>query len=236
LIFHRPTWHCLERGLRPVTWQLERKIATLYRLGPTALPVEADVDSCNSASLATSLAGLGYPGFRHLRGGKKNPSVILLAAITANDVEVRVIEGLPWLIVEYNELNWEWLIREAKLRDVQNRLGSSLQWHVRLPKNVPRTRVPVGFENRGDVGTRSPGSRGHALPGVRFNGRAQASGIAFRRSPSLESAHRPGFSEITLCRVSIRPSRGTHFFTKSIRLSLIPSCVHCIGGFAMAML
>ena len=97
----------------------------LYSLGPTALPLESDsIDSWHSSSLATALARLGYPGFRQLRGARrKNPTVVLLAAIVASEMEVRVIEALPWLVVEYSDLDWEWLIREAKLRDVQNRLG-----------------------------------------------------------------------------------------------------------------
>ncbi len=82
------------------------------------------IDSWDSALLAAQLAGLGYPGFRHLAGGdRKNPAVVLLAAILANDVEVRVVEALPWLAVEYSDLDWEWIVREAKLRDAQNRLG-----------------------------------------------------------------------------------------------------------------
>lgn len=115
----------LERGRRPVTPRLGPKIAKLYHLGPTALPLESDrIDSWHSSSLATALASLGYPGFRQVRGAlRKNPAVVLLAAIVASEVEVRVIEALPWLAVEYGDLDWEWLIREAKLRDVQNRLG-----------------------------------------------------------------------------------------------------------------
>ncbi|HVW86917.1 MAG TPA: hypothetical protein VHB50_19660 [Bryobacteraceae bacterium] len=74
--------------------------------------------------MAAGLASLGYPGFRQLRGASpRNPALILLAAITANDVEVRVIEALPWLVVEYSNLDWAWLTNEAKLGDVQNRLG-----------------------------------------------------------------------------------------------------------------
>ena len=34
-----------------------------------------------------------------------------------------MLEAMPWLAVKYNTLNWEWLIREAKVRDAQNRLG-----------------------------------------------------------------------------------------------------------------
>lgn len=115
----------LERGRRRITADLSLKFAKVYCLGPTALPCSLDgIDAWDSASLAASVASLGYPGFRQLRGGcKKNPAVVLLGAIAAKDVEVRVLEALPWLVVEYNDLDWEWLIREAKLRDVQNRLG-----------------------------------------------------------------------------------------------------------------
>ena len=115
----------IEGGHRPVTARLASSIARVYRLGPTALPLVFErIDSWNSASLAAQLAGLGYPGFRYLaRRHKRNPAVVLLAAILAEDIEVRVIEGVLWLVAEYSDLDWEWLIREAKLRDAQNRLG-----------------------------------------------------------------------------------------------------------------
>ncbi|MGA9627291.1 MAG: helix-turn-helix transcriptional regulator [Bryobacteraceae bacterium] len=121
----QPYLALLERGRRPVTPPLGSRFVKLYSLGPTALPLESDsIDSWHSSSLATALARLGYPGFRQLRGARrKNPTVVLLAAIVATEMEVRVIEALPWLVVEYSDLDWEWLIREAKLRDVQNRLG-----------------------------------------------------------------------------------------------------------------
>jgi transcriptional regulator with XRE-family HTH domain len=115
----------LERGRRSVTARLASKAAELYGLGPSALPLESErIDSWSPASLAAALANLGYPGFRHLRRGhKKNPALVLLGAIAARDTEVRVIEALPWLVAAYSDLDWEWLMREAKLRDVQNRLG-----------------------------------------------------------------------------------------------------------------
>ena len=70
------------------------------------------------------MANLGYPGFRHLRFGRSlNPAVVLLAAVSCSDMEVRIVESLPWLAVAYHGLDWEWLTREAKLRDAQNRLG-----------------------------------------------------------------------------------------------------------------
>lgn len=115
----------LERGRRPVTSRLGVMIVKLYDLPPTDLPLEADaIDSWNSSELAAALASLGYPGFRQLGvTNRKNPAVVLLAAIAASDLEIRIVEALPWLVVKYSGLDWEWLIREAKLRDVQNRLG-----------------------------------------------------------------------------------------------------------------
>jgi hypothetical protein len=115
----------MENGQRRVTQQLGFKMVDLYRLPVTALPLEInDLDSWDSASLAKALADLGYPGFRHRSGGRsRNPAVILLAAISRDDLEVRVVESLPWLVVKYHDLDWEWLTREAKLRDAQNRLG-----------------------------------------------------------------------------------------------------------------
>jgi transcriptional regulator with XRE-family HTH domain len=115
----------METGRRRVTEQVGLKMTDLYRLGPSVLPLHVDdLESWDSESLAKALANLGYPGFRHLLGGQlDNPAVVLLAAISRNDVEVRVMEGLPWLVVQYNDLDWEWLTREAKVRDAQNRLG-----------------------------------------------------------------------------------------------------------------
>jgi hypothetical protein len=115
----------MENGRRRVTDPLGFKMVDLYGLPATALPLEpGDLSTWNSASIAKAIADLGYPGFRHLRAGRSlNPAVVLLAAVSRNDLEVRVVESLPWLVVEYYGLDWEWLTREAKLRDVQNRIG-----------------------------------------------------------------------------------------------------------------
>ena len=130
----------LEGGRRPVTVQLGSRIAVLYGLGPVALPLSADrLGDWDSSSLAAGLASLGYPGFRQLAGTTtaRNPATILLAAMASSNVEVRVLEALPWLAVEYSNLDWEWLIREAKVRDLQNRLG----FVVTLARQVAEKRV-----------------------------------------------------------------------------------------------
>lgn len=115
----------LESGRRPVTPRLAPGIVKLYRLGPIALPLSVSaIGSRDSSSLAAGLAALDYPGFRQLAATKpQNPATLLLAAIASSDVEVRVLEALPWLVISYNDLDWDWLVREAKMRDLQNRLG-----------------------------------------------------------------------------------------------------------------
>ena len=39
------------------------------------------------------------------------------------DLEPRLSEALPWVAWRYPDLDWEWLVRKAKLHDLQNRLG-----------------------------------------------------------------------------------------------------------------
>lgn len=115
----------LETGRRQVTAGLGTRMAKLYGLGAMVLPLTADhIDGWTPSSVAQGVASLGYPGFRQLATAPmNNPAVVLLAALASSDLEVRVIEALPWLALEYSNLNWDWVVREAKIRDLQNRLG-----------------------------------------------------------------------------------------------------------------
>lgn len=117
----------LERGRRPLTPALARAAAALYRLPATALPVPDAVNAralVNPEKLARQLAGLGYPGFAHLGSGSKaNPAAVVLEALLQSDLEVRLSEALPWVLLTYPDLDWQWLVDHAKLHDVQNRLG-----------------------------------------------------------------------------------------------------------------
>jgi hypothetical protein len=47
----------------------------------------------------------------------------LLEALNQSNLDARVAEGLPWLALTYVDMDWNWLVRNAKLRDRQNRLG-----------------------------------------------------------------------------------------------------------------
>jgi len=128
----------LEKGERPVTQELARLAATVYRLPPTALPIPkaAPVGVVEPGLLARQLAGLGYPGFAHLRPRKANPAAVALAALLQKDLETRLAEALPWVLLTYSDLDWSWLIGQVKLRDAQNRLG----FLVTMAKNLATNR------------------------------------------------------------------------------------------------
>jgi transcriptional regulator with XRE-family HTH domain len=116
----------LERCQRPITAELARSAATLYRLPATALPVPEtgpDEVAADPSLLARQLSGLGYPGFAHLGPRKANPAAVVFQALFQKDLEVRLAEALPWVLLTYPDLDWPWLVRHAKLQDVQNRLG-----------------------------------------------------------------------------------------------------------------
>src|SRR6185437_398895 len=114
----------LEKAERPVTAELARAAAALYRLPATALPMpESTSEGADPQRLARQLAGLGYPGFAHLRSLKANPAAVVLGSLVQRDLGARLAEALPWVLLTYPDMDWSWLVRQAKLHDVQNRLG-----------------------------------------------------------------------------------------------------------------
>jgi len=125
----QPYLAMLERGERRLTPDLARRAMKAYDLSPTALPPSHSGSSrqrMTPEALARDLAGLGYPGFAYLRPRKwkpRNPGEVLLTALAQEDLESRLVEALPWLVLRFWPLDQEWLIREARLLDLQNRLG-----------------------------------------------------------------------------------------------------------------
>src|SRR4029077_3836468 len=117
----------LERGQRVVPAGLGRNVAELLNAPATTLPLrEERVELRVPASerVRRELAGLGYPGFAHQRGGaRRNPAEVLLHALNEDELESRASEGLPWLALKYSEMDWDWLVDGVKLGDGQNRLG-----------------------------------------------------------------------------------------------------------------
>ena len=116
------------KGARPVPKSLARKAASAFGLSAASLPVETsweNVQTRDSNTLAMDLAALGYPGFAYLKSKrkKKNPGEVLLSALSARCLESRVAEALPWLLLQYPDLDWDCVITASKIRDLQNRLG-----------------------------------------------------------------------------------------------------------------
>jgi hypothetical protein len=68
---------------------------------------------------------LGYPGFSYLKARKKkrNPAELMFVALSRNDLESRLTEALPWVVLKYPNLDWNWLVSHVKQNALQNRLG-----------------------------------------------------------------------------------------------------------------
>jgi transcriptional regulator with XRE-family HTH domain len=114
----------LEQGRRPVT---KRLLSTLERhldVPATELPADTPKGDVNAQRLAEALGTLGYPGFGYLKRGRRwNPAQVLMVALQQRDLETRLVEALPWVVLRYPNLDWEWVLDRAKVLDLQNRLG-----------------------------------------------------------------------------------------------------------------
>ncbi len=114
----------VERGLRPVSKELATAVLDLYPLPPTARPWQTLSTNSSGYCYKEVLGELGYTGFAYLRSqGALNPAELLLKVLDEDELDARVVEALPWLPLQFPEMNWEWLVANAKLRDRQNRLA-----------------------------------------------------------------------------------------------------------------
>ena len=129
----QPYLSLLEKGERPLTEKLARMAAKVYGLSPIVLPLRVTQhapQSANEDELATNLAALGYRGLSHLKSARrvkswqqKNPAEVLASALQVGNLDSRLVEALPWVLLRFPELDWQWLVSTAKLNDLQNRLG-----------------------------------------------------------------------------------------------------------------
>lgn len=115
----------IERGNRPVSRELVSRAMAVFQVPATALPLgEYHCRPRDASYFKDALGTLGYPGFAYSQvSGKSNPAELLMEALDCEDLDARVTEALPWLLLAYPELNWGWLTFHAKVRDRQNRLG-----------------------------------------------------------------------------------------------------------------
>lgn len=128
----------LETGSRFANAVLTKKAAGLYTLSPTVLPLPKpeEAEAVGPDSLQKEFAALGYPKFAHLRSNEQhNPAGVVFSAVTQRDLDTRLVEALPWIVSRYVDLDWSWLRDQAKLRNVQNRLG----YVVYLAKEVVKS-------------------------------------------------------------------------------------------------
>ncbi len=115
----------LEHGYRPVTSSLAAQALKVFDLPPTALPLEpGDFQPLKDEEMKSNLGALGYPGFSYLRGRPKyNPVQLLFYALNQPDLDARLVEALPWLTCTFVDMDWDWLVKNVKEHDRQNRLG-----------------------------------------------------------------------------------------------------------------
>ena len=114
----------LESGQRTVPRHVAAKLVTNLPLPATEVPVTSQTAPWPADTVARALGSLGYAGFAHLRRARAvNPAELLLRTLSGPNVEARLVEALPWVVVQYPDLDWAWLVAQAKLNDLQNRLG-----------------------------------------------------------------------------------------------------------------
>jgi transcriptional regulator with XRE-family HTH domain len=136
----------LEHDKRTFPPKLARKAVTLLRMNPLALPLGAHVPT-NPEFFVRLLSALGYPGFAHVRPVRpKNPVDVVLAALGNDNLEARVAEALPWLLLEYGAMGERckvWLVEQARLRGLTNRLGFAVSLAKQVGERDGRTTSDV---------------------------------------------------------------------------------------------
>ncbi len=135
----------MEAGKRRMTDRLRRRAVSVLRLAPTCLPmaVPRALDrTMTDTRLEQGLARLRYPGLEYRRkpGERKHPAELLLMALAADELDPRLAEGLPWLLLKFGGYDTEDLVRRAKNLDLQNRLGFTVSLARRVAENNPAFR------------------------------------------------------------------------------------------------
>ena len=118
----------IESGKRRVPPRLAQRLTRLLELSPTMLPVvtrSVSKDRPTNDWFDAHLARLGYPGFAYRKrpGPMRHPGEVLLAALAFDELEPRLVEALPWLLLHYDGFDRVRLVADAKAQDLQNRLG-----------------------------------------------------------------------------------------------------------------
>lgn len=141
-----------EKGKRPVTDKIAKRAMYLFKMPPTALPLEKELKNVRPATnkkFVKQLAAYSYPGYTHVKAsGLKNPVEVLISALSADNLEARLVEALPWLLLQFPDLEWRTLVDAAKLNDLQNRLGFLTSLAHRLAEKSDDTEKAAQFKRR----------------------------------------------------------------------------------------
>jgi len=150
----------LEDGQRALPQSLSRKMVRVYKLSPARLPLPGKLwepSAVPLGRLVAQLAGLGYPGFSHLRKARSpmNPAQLLLTTLAQKQLDARTFEALPWLLGKFWKMDQGWLVQQARLHNLQNRLGfvvslarkaAQLNPSRRPSTDAPRVNFLTGLE------------------------------------------------------------------------------------------
>ena len=64
----------------------------------------------NQQEYAADLGALGYPGFSYVKGlTTADPGELLLRSVNEPDLDSRIVEGMPWVVWNYVEIDWSWV-------------------------------------------------------------------------------------------------------------------------------
>jgi transcriptional regulator with XRE-family HTH domain len=111
----------LEKGARPLTAQLRNRMKT---------SAGQDPQGGSDDLFRAQLSALGYPGFAHVTKARRRtrPDNLLMTVLAQPDADARVVEALPWVVASFkNQFDFGAMLRQAKLQNLQNRLGFVLQ-------------------------------------------------------------------------------------------------------------
>ncbi|MCX6602431.1 MAG: helix-turn-helix transcriptional regulator [Acidobacteria bacterium] len=117
----QPYLSLLEKGARPLTLELRNRMKTSAGMDPR---------KSSDDLFRAQLSALAYPGFAHVPRcrSRPRPDTLLLTVLARPDADARVVEALPWLVATFHrQFDFGSLVRQAKLQNLQNRLGFVLQ-------------------------------------------------------------------------------------------------------------
>lgn len=123
----------METGERSVTPAVAELAVKHLQVALEDLPLSFDLRRSDN-ELAADLGALGYPGYGYLQGQVRNPAEVLFDALDRPDLDARLVEALPWLPLQYPNMDWSRLTVEAKVRNRQNRLGFVVALAARVAK------------------------------------------------------------------------------------------------------